>query len=248
MFSISIIDSNFFNANIIILFTKSSLGKGHIRVDQILKMEICIMKSLCWHLNPPTPSIYVDIAIPLVNASVINEKASYEIIELSRYLVELAVCDAFFADKKPSSVAYAAMLVAMESLSTSPKIAMRIGSYQLDKSPNVTELCAERLRHVYTLAVSIQAEVGKRGAEHASPTSVERVKAQKDKQNEKNSKDPEEVVMNTGEEDGGGSIAGQKRKAEEATVVEEESEDNHAACNDCGKVSKDDTMFIFCTP
>ena len=57
------------------------------------------------------------------------------------------------------------------------------------------------------------------------------------------------MVMNTGGEDGRGSIAGQKRKAEEATVVEEESEDNHAACNDCGKVfSKDDTMFIFCTP
>ena len=126
-------------------------------MDQILKMEICIIKSLRWHLNPPTSSIYLDVANPLIDASVINKEASYEITELSRYLVELSVCDSFFADKKPSSVAYAAMSVAMETLSTPSKIKRRIGAYQLDKSPHVTAVCARRLRHVYNLAVSTQA-------------------------------------------------------------------------------------------
>ena len=127
------------------------------------------MKSLHWRLNPPTPSTFLDIAYTLIDASFIDKQASYEITELSRYLVELSVCDGFFADKKPSSVAYAAMSVAMERLSTSEKIARKLGSYQLDKAPHVTELCAERLRCIHSLAASTPAE---EASIRASPTSV----------------------------------------------------------------------------
>mmetsp|Transcript_28279 Transcript_28279/g.46396 ORF Transcript_28279/g.46396 Transcript_28279/m.46396 type:complete len:208 (-) Transcript_28279:273-896(-) len=148
----------------------SSLSKGCFRVDQILKMEICIIKSLRWHLNPPTPSMYLNVVNPLFDISVIDPQASFEITELSRYLLELSVCDAYFIDKKPSSIAYAAISVAMEGLPTPAKMQRDFGLYQLDKSPHVTELCAQRLRHVYSLAVSTQTEDEDRG--NLSPTSV----------------------------------------------------------------------------
>lgn len=148
----------------------SSLSKGCFRVDQILKMEICIIKSLRWHLNPPTPSIYLNVVNPLIDASVIDPQASFEIAELSRYLLELSVCDGYFIDMKPSSIAYAAILVAMENLSTPAKMKRCFYSYQLDKSPHLTELCAQRLRNVYSLTVSAQTEEEERAG--SSPTSV----------------------------------------------------------------------------
>jgi len=145
-------------------------------VDQLLKMEVSIIQTLRWRLNPPTPYIYLDVANPIIDASAIDAQDSYEIAELSRYLVELSVCDGYFNDKKPSSIAYASILIAMENLSMSAKIEieMRLGSYQLDKSPHLTELCVQRLRQVYRLALSPQSEEeeGEFGRAGVSPTSV----------------------------------------------------------------------------
>ncbi|KAL7535812.1 hypothetical protein ACHAXR_006749 [Thalassiosira sp. AJA248-18] len=151
------------------VYSISSLSKGHFRVDQILKCEICIIKSLRWHLNPPTPSIYLNVASPLIDASG-NAHTSCEISELARYLLELSVCDGFFSDKKQSSIAYAAIIVAMENLSISKTVRGRFASYELDKSPHVTDICARRLRHVYSIALSTQPEEEQRAG--SSPTSV----------------------------------------------------------------------------
>lgn len=139
---------------------KSTLSKGYFRVDQILKMEICIIKSLRWHLNPPTSSIFLNIANPLIcDACTMDPQASYEIAEISRYLLELSVCDGYFIDKSPSSVTCASILIAMEHLSTPDKTRRKFGSYKLDqKSPQVTELCVQRLRDVYNLAMPTQTE------------------------------------------------------------------------------------------
>ena len=161
----------------ILCLLKSSLSKGRFRVDQFVKMEICLIKSLHWYLNPPTPSTYLDVARPLIDASAANEQASYETTELARYLVELSVCDGFFTDKKPSSVAYAAILVATEILDKSARTTSRgLDSYQLDKAPHVTELCVQRLRNVYSLAASKQSDEEEMAADRTSrgpsPTSV----------------------------------------------------------------------------
>ena len=109
-------------------------------------------------MNPPTPSVYLNVVNPLIDVSAIDAQASYEITEFSRYLLELSVCDGFFTNKKPSSIAYASILVAMEYLSSSTKIKTQFGLYQLDKLPHVTELCAQRLRRIYRLAMSSQSE------------------------------------------------------------------------------------------
>ena len=48
----------------------SELSKGHFRVDQIKQMEIFIIKTLRWRLNPPTPTILLNIASPIIHALV----------------------------------------------------------------------------------------------------------------------------------------------------------------------------------
>lgn len=133
-------------------------------------MEICIIKTLSWHLNPPTPSIFLNVVNPLMDACTDDLQGTYDITELARYLLELSVCDGFFIDKKPSSVAYASLLVAFDVLSTPIKIQRKFCSYQLEQSPRETALCAERLHHVYKLATVTQSEDETRAS--ASPTSV----------------------------------------------------------------------------
>ena len=131
------------------IFTCNSLSQGCFRVDQILKMEICIIKSLSWRLNPPTPSIYLTVAGPLIDDSADEDDMSTSVKELSSYLLELSVYDGDFADKKPSCIAYAAISVAMDVLSI-PKNSVLL--HRLDNSPHMTELCIQRLHQIYNLA------------------------------------------------------------------------------------------------
>ena len=130
------------------------------------------MQELRWHLNPPTPSIYLNVVNPIIDDCADDAQASYEISELSRYLLELSVCDAYFADKNPSSIAYAAIWVATENSSSSANIKQRFQKYELDKSPDVMELCALRLRHVYRLAMSPQAVEGVSNSAGLSPAFI----------------------------------------------------------------------------
>lgn len=150
----------------------ASLSKDNFRVDQITKMEICIIKALRWRLNPPTPFIYLTVAGPLIDDFVDEEDTSTNVKELSRYLVELSVCDGDFIDKKPSSIAYAAILVALDVLSFTHKSSLL---QQLDISPELTKRCMNRLRKIYDIA-SLQLEgqdtASSSGRCGSSPTTV----------------------------------------------------------------------------
>lgn len=166
-----------------------ALSKGHFRVDQIEKMEMCIVVALSFHLNPPTQSIFLAAAQPLIAdacCSAANGDGGAKapppraVEELARYLAELSVCDAYFADKRPSSVACACLRVACEvrSAASPAEVGSELCARGLDRSPRETELCAERLRKVYDLAVTAQsggdgAEEGTaRSRNSSSPTSA----------------------------------------------------------------------------
>ena len=63
----------------------SELSKGHFRVDQIKQMEVFIIKTLRWRLNPPTPTILLNIASPIIHA-LVKDDDSYEIGYQNIYL------------------------------------------------------------------------------------------------------------------------------------------------------------------
>ena len=130
------------------------------------------MVTLRWYLNPPTPAIYLNVAGPLIDELAVDDTASTTVQDISRYLIELSVCDAFFRDKAPSSIAYAAIMVAIAEVQpTSNKAFLH---YQLEQSELATTLCIERIHQLYNLA-QMQMEEGdetpfdNRGA---SPTTV----------------------------------------------------------------------------
>lgn len=149
-----------------------SLSRGYFRLDQVIKMEMCIMKSLNWYLNPPTPSTFVDILYPLMDELTDDDASVAEIKDLAKYLLELSVCDGYFINKNPSLIAHAAIATAMNVLATPVKIQRRLQSLPNAASPSSIEECAGRLYNIYSASMTEhQLSMGMMGRE-ASPTSV----------------------------------------------------------------------------
>mmetsp|Transcript_4351 Transcript_4351/g.11028 ORF Transcript_4351/g.11028 Transcript_4351/m.11028 type:complete len:185 (+) Transcript_4351:667-1221(+) len=152
----------------------SAFSGGRFTTHEILRTEKRIIETLRWYLNPPTSSMFLIVAYPLIDAiaaavsgddddenppmqaaaaAASSCSCVDDIKEFSRYLLELSVCDGYFIDKDPSSIAYASILVAMDYLATPTKMRRNFESlyrrHRLDGSPHITVLCAERLYHVY---------------------------------------------------------------------------------------------------
>lgn len=146
------------------------LSQGNFRVDQILKMEISIIKTLHWHLNPPTPFMYLAVASPLIQDSTEDVNESADVQNLASYLMELSVCDQYFADKKGPSVACAAIVVAMDTLHISKK---RFLHYGLEHSQEVTDNCIQRLHQLYDhVVVQLDEDDTVRSRRGLSPTTT----------------------------------------------------------------------------
>mmetsp|Transcript_27812 Transcript_27812/g.56895 ORF Transcript_27812/g.56895 Transcript_27812/m.56895 type:complete len:266 (+) Transcript_27812:294-1091(+) len=144
----------------------SRLSKGHFESGRISKMEINIIKSLNWYLNPPTAAMFVDITAPLLQEFVtvidtcgekgnpspnhidINGCMSLEAMELARYLVELSTCDPYFTRMRPSSIAVAAIRLSKELLATEKT--QRACFYDLlEYSSREVDESITRLRELY---------------------------------------------------------------------------------------------------
>jgi hypothetical protein len=79
-------------------------------------MEEYMMEAMGFHLNPPVSQQFIDILVPLIenaDESVLDPSMKHHLPYLSYWMCEVSVLDSFFTGVKPSSVAYAALLVAM---------------------------------------------------------------------------------------------------------------------------------------
>jgi hypothetical protein len=72
--------------------------------------------------------------------------------------VELSVCDSFFCSKKPSAVAYNALMVAMDSLSVPSKTKQLFGEINGINVKLSTE-CSRRLQDIYNLAAAATTQI-----------------------------------------------------------------------------------------
>ena len=73
-------------------------------------------RALSWKVNPPTPIIQAKYLLFILPKNV-QRKA--EILEITRFLTEISVCDYFFVPHKPSTIAIAALLTAFDTVGTS---------------------------------------------------------------------------------------------------------------------------------
>ncbi len=99
------------------------LSRGFFTSKVIEATERQILTTLMWHLNPPTSAQFVAYYLRLLPEwSLYENQRSYEeaatrIFDTAKYLTELAVCISRFTfESRPSIVAYASVLCAIDSL------------------------------------------------------------------------------------------------------------------------------------
>lgn len=88
-----------------------SLSRGYFQAEHVLAMEHAILRALSWRVNPPTPIIQAKYLFFILPKHV---KKRAEILEITRFLTEIGVCDYFFVPHKPSTIAIAALLSAFD--------------------------------------------------------------------------------------------------------------------------------------
>lgn len=92
----------------------TELSRGNFTVEEISKMEMTIIRELNWHLHPPTTLSFCRSFLAFFPMDIASREMKHEIAEMMRFLCELAVCDYWFVTQKPSSIALAAVSIALE--------------------------------------------------------------------------------------------------------------------------------------
>jgi Cyclin, N-terminal domain/Cyclin, C-terminal domain len=101
------------------LCTLANLSRGQFTSKDIEQTEWTILSALQWKLHPPTPYAFVEHLLLFLPPEV-NVSIRKGLNEVSKYLTELAVCDAYFVDCSHSStIAFAAILNVMEDMNYS---------------------------------------------------------------------------------------------------------------------------------
>ena len=165
------------------LTTLSNLSRGQFFPPDIEEMEFRILSSLDWMIHPPTVVSFVShflLFLPQVHSSVRKD-----IFELSRYLAELSICDAFFVDCSSSTIAYSAVLNVMDDISLSrisagsrhrflAELYERVG---LDHRDDDVRTARERLREIFASSMGYdlqeKASAGGTGAGTKQPSGGE---------------------------------------------------------------------------
>mmetsp|Transcript_13440 Transcript_13440/g.19234 ORF Transcript_13440/g.19234 Transcript_13440/m.19234 type:complete len:400 (+) Transcript_13440:80-1279(+) len=133
------------------------LSRGYFSVHHIAAMEETILRSLFWKVHPVTPLCFIRHLLFLLPRGSCTQNVKHDIMELSRFLTELSVCDYYFVTHKPSSIGLAALLNAIDgvdetSFSRSLKLQFKNSlesATGLDCSSPEVEECRIRLREMY---------------------------------------------------------------------------------------------------
>lgn len=91
----------------------AQLSRSQFTAQDIEKMELEMLSSLSWLVHPPTAAEFISHLNMLIPPSV-SVPMRNKVLDLSRYMAELSVCDAFFVEHDPSTVALASILDVLE--------------------------------------------------------------------------------------------------------------------------------------
>ena len=92
------------------------LSREKFTKAQMVEMEKEVLKTLEWKLHPPTPSVFLRHFLLLLQA---EQEVNHDVIESARFYMELAVLDYKSVEQRPSRIALAALLNAMDQERTS---------------------------------------------------------------------------------------------------------------------------------
>eukprot|EP00984_Skeletonema_dohrnii_P026844 scaffold16250_cov84-Skeletonema_dohrnii-CCMP3373.AAC.7 len=120
----------------------------------ICNMESSMLSTLDYYMNPPVAQHYLDIITPLIDDDLITPLVKQHIITISNWLCEISATDSFFTSIQPSSVAYAAILVAMDTSDAAvgaSSVKCWFESLYLKHDEYITLQCYERMFEIYYL-------------------------------------------------------------------------------------------------
>jgi hypothetical protein len=171
------------------------LSRGVFKDDDLRAMEKVMLRTLKWHLHPPTPASFVRMLLDYMHEK-IPVKAMKAVLELSEFNTELSVCEYSFLKYSPSTIAVASILNAFEKTkdSVTPELvqewsnAIHQDHADLDLSSAHLTSCRVKLVHMYNQSgvedANLDCEIanansvstpnfkGSRGEKVISPTSV----------------------------------------------------------------------------
>lgn len=146
-----------FEGNHLHLPSLVGISRGYFHAEHILAMEETMLHALSWNLHPPTSRAFCWEMMRLVPPE-ITSRIRRDIGNLALFLTELSVCDYYFVTRKPSSIAIASIINAIELMGPK-KIAPK--NNKIDFLQNVVRIgvdianddeiieCYERLREMY---------------------------------------------------------------------------------------------------
>ena len=117
----------------------------------VCRMEKSLLQALNYYVNPPVAQHFLDIIVPLIDDELIGAQVKQHIINISNWLCEVSVTDSFFMGVKPSSVAYAAILVAMDTSVFGESVKSWFESFDLKHDAYITLQCYERMYELYLM-------------------------------------------------------------------------------------------------
>ena len=97
----------------------SDLSRGEFDMKDVCTMETNILHALEWNLHPPTGAAFTSIFLDYFFASrmvTITNTDLDDMYDVSSFFSELSVCDYFFVQVQPSTIAIASILNAVEGM------------------------------------------------------------------------------------------------------------------------------------
>jgi lipoyl(octanoyl) transferase len=105
-----------FNTNKISLRSLVELSKGQYEDHNILEMEMAMLLTLSWQVNPPTLQCFVEHLCAVLPSLFDETRVIICVYKRAMFLAELAVYDFAFVTRGRATVAMAAILNAIEGL------------------------------------------------------------------------------------------------------------------------------------
>jgi len=96
--------------------TLVALSNGSFQKENVFEMELNILQTLQWLIHPPTPATAMYYFYPLFPKwDNFSEPLKNQIIQLSKYLIELSTCHHQFIGERPSTIAFSSILISFDS-------------------------------------------------------------------------------------------------------------------------------------
>ena len=151
-----------FDTTFVKLSSLVRLARGLFSESDVLRMEMQILTKLEWRVHPPTPMCFLRHYTRLI-PSTISSSTCFMITEVSRFVAEIAVCLYKFIKYPRSTIAYAAICIAMDGIDDSSlpfwqrqQVYHRVGSFSgLDRYQSEARKVILRLRSAFEKNVDI---------------------------------------------------------------------------------------------